>query len=456
MRRYSLQTRLSLSHALVTLAGLLLLGATLVALVGNAQRETTLTTLGQQAQVYATYATSVAADTQTLSSLAPTLSAYVALAPDTVLRVMAPDGGVLYATGDLGRFPSNAALPYLNPPLPIQLVAPETERRFVAVPVARNAQPIGVIELSQPVQRERDLVRQLLGALVPSVLLALGGAALGGHLLARTLVRPLHHLGRVARAVTRGDLQSRSADHSPDEIGQLAIQLNQMTDELQARLGQVEQLADARQQFYRSVSHELRTPLTAIRGAAENLDDDALPDQQASLQIIQLEAARLQRLVEELLHPRDDAPLPMRQRQPLDLQILVEEARQIMLPRAHRVGISLRATSTSMQILGDDDRLKQALLNLLDNALWWTPAGGKVVIEAHPDGDQARVLVCDTGPGIQPSLRSQVWERGISGSGGQGLGLALVRDIVHAHGGSVALLDGPGTIIELRLPLATL
>jgi signal transduction histidine kinase len=332
-------------------------------------------------------------------------------------------------------------------------VAFAQDRRFVAVPVVRNNETLGVIELSRTTARERETLQQLTVALLPSVLLALAGAALGGHLLARSLVRPLHRLEHVATAIARGDLQTRSADRAPDEIGRLAEQFNRMTDELEARLADVERLADARQQFYRSVSHELRTPLTAIRGAAENLEDDALPEQQVNLQIIQREAARLQRLVEELLQPRDAAPLPIRQRHPVDLQALIGDVQRIMLSRAERLGINLQTATMPLIVLGDDDRLKQALLNLIDNALKFTPAGGSVTIEAQRDRKHARVLVHDTGPGTDPALGERVWERGVSTAGGQGLGLAFVREIVEAHGGTAALLNGQGTTIELRLPL---
>jgi signal transduction histidine kinase len=452
MRRFSLLTRLSLSHALVTLAGIALLGATLILLVQKNQRDQTVNALEAQAQVYAAYTAALAGDTVELQSVARTLPTRFTIAPDTALRVLAPNGGVLFATTDLGQFPSREAVPYLAAPLPIQPVAFGKDRRFVAVPVVRNNATLGVLELSRPLQREQAILRLLLLALLPSVLLALAGAALGGHLLARSLVRPLHRLEHVATAVARGDRHVRSTDHAPDEIGRLATQFNRMTDELEARLADVEHLADARGQFYRSVSHELRTPLTAIRGAAENLEDDALPEQHASLQIIGREAARLQRLVEELLQPRDAAPLPIRQRHPVDLQTLITDVRQIMRGRAERLGITLQDQSPPLMVLGDDDRLKQALLNLIDNALTWTPTGGTVTIEAERRNDRARIVVRDTGPGIDPALRERVWERGVSTGDGQGLGLAFVREIMEAHGGTATLLDGQGTTVELRLP----
>jgi two-component system sensor histidine kinase BaeS len=454
MRRRSLTTRLTLSHVLVTLAGLLLLGVALIVIVQRNQRTQALANLTAQANVYAAYASEVALDTNILTAISPTLIRRFNIGPETTLRVLAPNGAVLFASRNLGSFPSTAALAMLTNPLPIQPVAREDDRRFAAQRVVRGDETIGVVEVSQPTAREIALVRQLAGALLPSAALALIGAALAGHLLARSLVRPLRRLGRVASLIAAGNTDTRSNDRSQDEIGQVASQLNRMADELQARLADVERLADSRQQFYRTVSHELRTPLTAIRGTAENLEDDATLEQRAELAVIQSEAARLQRLVEELLNPRDTVPSPLRRRQPVDVGVLVADVMHVMQPRADRSGITLTsATNGKLIVAGDADRLKQALLNLIDNALTWTPPGGQVIIAAQRLDNGAYVSVRDTGPGIDDSLRERIWERGFSASGGQGVGLALVRDVVVAHGGTVALADGAATEFVLSLPL---
>ncbi len=456
MRRRSLTTRLTLSHVLVMLAGLLLLGIALLALVQRSQRTQTLANLTAQANVYAAYASEVALDTNTLTAIAPTLIRRFTIGPDTTVRVLAPNGAVLYASRNLGAFPSNAAVALLTNPLPIQPVAREGDRRFAAQRVVRGNETLGVVEVSQPTAAETALVRQLTRALLPSAALALIGAAIAGHLLARSLVRPLHQLGRVASLIAAGHTDARSDDRSQDEIGQVATQLNRMADELQARLADVERLADSRQQFYRTVSHELRTPLTAIRGTAENLEDDVAPEQQPALAVIQAEAARLQRLVEELLNPRDNVPIPLRRRQPLDVTALTQDVTRIMQPRAERSGVRLISTTEdSLIIMGDQDRLKQALLNLLDNAVTWTPPGGQVTIKAMAMKTMARITVQDTGSGIDPAVRERVWERGFSTRGGQGVGLALVHDVIAAHGGTASLADGPTTEFVLCLPLLT-
>ncbi len=333
-------------------------------------------------------------------------------------------------------------------------MTPEGERRFAARPILRGSIPIGVLEIGQSVRREQEVRRGWVAALLPGALLALASAGLVGWLLARGLARPLRRLGRVADAIAGGDTTARSGDSSRDEIGQLAARLNAMADELQTRISEVQLLADSRQQFYRAVSHELRTPLTSIIGTAENLDDDALPQQREALDTLQSEARRLQRLVEELLNPRQDGPAPLRRRRTVDLGALAVEAGRVMQPRAERAAITVEvAAEHGLVLSGDPDRLKQALLNLIDNAITWTAPGGRVTVDARRDGDHAVLVVRDTGAGVAPELREQVWERGFSANGGQGIGLALVREIAEAHGGAAALLDGPGGVVEVRLPL---
>lgn len=456
MRRLSLTTRLTLSHLLATLAGLLFLGGSLLALVEYSQRSEMLASLQRQAEVYAAYAAGLASDTQTLSAQAAAVAARFPPPPDVVVRIFAANGSPLIPNSPLGQFPSRLVRPYLSNALFLPPVGEDRNRRYAVAPIAVNGQVIGVVETSQGLVGEQRLTRRLLVALLGAGAIASVGAFVLGTILARTLIRPLHHLGHVATSISGGNLATRSPDSSKDEIGQLARQINTMANQLQARLEEVEDLAATRQQFYRSVSHELRTPLTAIRGMAENLEDDATPDQQAALQVIQTEAGRLQRLVEELLQPGEHLLLPIRQKELLDFAALVNECCVLLQPRAGRGGVALHcAMPPVVTVRGDRDRLKQVVLNLLDNALKWTPAGGEIRM-AGKLADSALILTLqDSGPGIPSKLRDRVWQRGVRGAdGGQGLGLALVREVVEAHGGSVSLLDQPGTLIRLTLPLA--
>ncbi len=301
-------------------------------------------------------------------------------------------------------------------------------------------------------------------ALLPASLLALGGAAALALLLARSLVRPLIALRNVAGTIAVGDLSVRADDRGRDEIAQLAREINQMAVDLQVRFDEVQRLAETRREFYRSVSHELRTPLTALRGMAENLEDSATPEQRRSVEIIQAESERLQRLVNELLAGGEREFVALREKRLIQAGALAASVVELMQSRAARGGVALhyQTTSAAGGIGGDADRLKQALVNLLDNALKWTPAGGEIRVAVSDctlrNEPGVAIAVADTGPGIPDELRASIWERGIRGrDGGQGLGLALVREIVEAHGGEVQIQEGPGTTIELcfpRLPVA--
>ncbi|MDQ5851435.1 MAG: ATP-binding protein [Chloroflexota bacterium] len=459
MRRLSLTTRLILSHLLATATALLLLGSTLVFLVVRDQRLQVLATLDAQAAVYAAYAGELAPTTAILEGLADGIVQRFPREPGTKVRIFATNGSLLTSDRSLGEFPSRAVQPLIVTPAPFLPLATET-RRYVAKAIIRDSQPIGIVEVSRDTAAEVRLRRNLLLALLPGSLLAATGALLLANLLARTLLRPLHALRRVASAIAAGELGARSGDRSSDEIGQLAGQINRMAAELEARFDEIERLAKTRREFYRSISHELRTPLTAIRGMAENLEDGAAPEQQRSLEIIQAETDRLQCLVEELLAGGDGSFALLRQRQPVELAELARDVVELMQPRAARASIQLRYDGEDRgTIAGDRDRLKQALVNVLDNALKWTPPGGDVLVrtyEAPLDGAAGiAVSVADSGPGIPDELRATVWQRGTRGrDGSQGLGLALVHEVVQAHGGAASLGDGPGTTVELRFPRA--
>ena len=457
MWRRSLLSRLLWSHLLAVAVALLLSGTTLLLLVARSERTRLVERLDARAAVYATYAAEIAASTAILEGLAPSIVRRFPPEPDTIVRIFAPNGALLTASEDLGAFPSHAVQPFITGQLPFLPLAPQ-DRLMVAYPVRRGDEMIGVVEVSADGMEGARLQHMLLLALAPAGLLAAGGGMLLALLLARSLLRPLADLGHVAATIAAGDLEARADDRRVDEIGRLAAEINRMACELEARFAEVERLAGTRREFYRSVSHELRTPLTAIRGIAENLEEDAPEADRASLGIIQSETDRLNRLVDELLAGAEQPFVARRRLRPIPVESLVREVVDLMRPRAERGGVQLTVGTTGDGVtMGDHDRLKQALVNLLDNAVKWTPPGGQVhvTIGSAPDSNEVQIRIADTGPGIPESLRPTVWQRGTRGpDGGQGLGLALVDEVVSAHGGSAHLLDGPSTTVELRLPAA--
>ncbi|NJM08495.1 HAMP domain-containing histidine kinase [Candidatus Gracilibacteria bacterium] len=167
----------------------------------------------------------------------------------------------------------------------------------------------------------------------------------------------------------------------------------------------------------------------------------------------------MRRLVDELLKAPDAAVLDGERRR-IDLAVLVEELCRLQQGRARRAGVMLAfsAMPELPTIDGDRDRIKQVVLNLLDNALRYTPPGGTVAVEVAraPQAAALRIAVADDGPGVDPQIAAHLWERGVAGpAGGSGLGLAIVREIVGAHGGRVWLEPsqrGAHFVIEFPLP----
>jgi signal transduction histidine kinase len=299
------------------------------------------------------------------------------------------------------------------------------------------------------------------------------GPLVGGPPLLST--RPSSPLGRLSSFVFRPSSSpprpSRHAERPKNELAALASSLARLELGLRAYTTQIAELEQSRVRFYRGVSHELRTPLTAIRAGLENLADGAAPAVRAAdaqgyreaITRLESEAARLSRLVDELLADRDRAAggaFALTARAPLDLSALAAEVCALLQGRAERAGVSLACAGSPLELLGNRDRLKQALINLLDNALRVTPPGGTVLVATLQAGDRARLAVMDDGPGVDPALAERIWEAGQRGgdqstNGSAGLGLAIVREIAAAHGGEAYLDEryGPGARFVIELPL---
>ncbi|MGI8586262.1 MAG: ATP-binding protein [Chloroflexia bacterium] len=236
------------------------------------------------------------------------------------------------------------------------------------------------------------------------------------------------------------------------------------------------ELEQGRASVLRRLGHELRTPLTALRTVLANLADTAAPDDAPALATAEAEAARLSRLVEEIFvmsQGRAGTPLSTR---PTDLSALAEAGCALFAARAGRLGVTLRGPETGaapVVVRGDPDRLRQVLVNLLDNALRHTPPGGLVTVSTEAVEGEALLTVRDNGEGMDPVTSRWAFEPYYQGGsphpaeianetgqpggiGSSGLGLAIVREIATAHGGSVSLESSPGmgTTVCVRLSLA--
>jgi two-component system, OmpR family, sensor kinase len=323
------------------------------------------------------------------------------------------------------------------------------------------------------------------------VLLVLAGV---GAVIIRASLRPLVEIEQTARAIAAGDLTRRVPDRDPrTEVGRLGRALNTMLAQIEAAFGaraaseaSARRSEDRMRRFVADASHELRTPLTTIRGFAELYRQGASRDpteaspaeveaRQAELdrlmRRIEDQAARMGLLVEDLLLlARLDQQRPL-DRRPVDLLALaadaVHDARAVAPDREIELVLGTGDGDHALVVLGDGQRLRQVLANLVDNALTHTPAGSPVEVRvgASPiDGRPgAAVEVVDHGPGLTPEQAERVFERfsradpaRSSAAGGTGLGLSIVAALVAVHGGTVRVDSVPGRGARFRvvLPLA--
>jgi two-component system, OmpR family, sensor kinase len=290
-----------------------------------------------------------------------------------------------------------------------------------------------------------------------------------GWLLARAALRPIDRLAAAAHAIGAARDFSRrvaEADGRPDEVGRLAQEFNRMLAQLEAAYHQLEAALAAQRRFVADASHELRTPLAVLRG---NLDllGSALPvvneDSEAPghlLADMQSETERMGRLVGDLLLLAQADAGQHLTLGPVELAPVVRDA--FRAARFFREGIELRLGSQpeDIWVAGDADRIKQVLLILLDNALKYTPIGGRVSVEARLSGTHVVLNVADTGPGVPPAVRERIFDRFYRadvarGRGGAGLGLAIARWIVDEHHGKLRIesnIPGPGSVFSIWLP----
>lgn len=226
-------------------------------------------------------------------------------------------------------------------------------------------------------------------------------------------------------------------------------------------------LEQMRTEFVSNVTHELRTPLTSIQGFAETLLEGALDDPGTArhfVTIIQKESGHLNRLIEDLLDlSRIESGRWKMRKEPVQLRQLAEETVGRLTPRARELGVSLGLAIPEglPEVPGDSVRLAQVLLNLVDNALKYTPAGGSVTVSARETGPTVSISVVDTGTGIPKADLPRIFERFYRvdkarsrATGGTGLGLSIVKHIVEAHGGSISVVSdvGQGAAFTFTLP----
>jgi signal transduction histidine kinase len=276
---------------------------------------------------------------------------------------------------------------------------------------------------------------------------------------ARRIVGPLQDMMEASQRIAAGDYHQRVQVPGQDELGALAWAFNRMAETL-------ERTEQRRMELIGDVAHELRTPLSSIKGIMEGLVDGVLTTEPATFLLVQREVARLQRLVHDLeeLSRAEAGQVPINPRAvaPADM---VRAAADRLRPQFEDKSVSLHVDLPTdlPQVRADPSRIIQVLLNLLGNALQFTPPGGQVTVRALRDGREVVIVVQDTGIGISAEHLPHIFERFYRvdksrsrPGGGSGIGLTIARHLVEAHSGRIwATSPGPdqGSTFSFTLPI---
>jgi signal transduction histidine kinase len=290
-----------------------------------------------------------------------------------------------------------------------------------------------------------------------SAALAAAAALVVGVLLARGVVRPLRRLAAAVGSLKLGVTSPRVGPSAgPGELGELGRAFDAMADSL-------EEEDRLRRALVADVAHELRTPVAVMQAETEALSDGVTEPSRETLGSLHEEVVRLARLVEDLqtLAAAQAAGLELTRR-PLDLARVAADAAQSLAGRFRDSHIHLEQDLPPTPAIGDRHRLHQVALNLLTNAIKFTPPGGTVAARTFMDGTEAVLEVTDSGPGVPECEREAIWERFYRGSAGRartgsGIGLAVVKELVDAHDGTVTVEcpAGGGASFVVRVPVAT-
>jgi signal transduction histidine kinase len=286
-------------------------------------------------------------------------------------------------------------------------------------------------------------------------LVALLLAFLLSYLLTRRVLRPLSQMIDASRQIASGNFAARVDVDPGDEIGELGIAFNRMGDSL-------EQLERLRKTMVADVAHELRTPLTNLRGYLEGLSDGVIPPDKQTLDMLQQENLRLVSLVEDLSQlAKADAARAYLERQKVDLQECIREILTLYRMNFEEKGISVSTRfAEPVTVQADRDKLLQAVRNLVENCWKYTPAEGSVTILCTPAANSVRTDFINSGAGIPEKDIPFIFERFFRAepsrsrdAGGAGIGLAIVKQLIEAHGGQVGAESAPGeTRIWFELP----
>lgn len=334
---------------------------------------------------------------------------------------------------------------------------PYSSVHYVAAPIRSNGQIVGALSVGKPIRDLRGLIAGLRRKIAYSGAIALLVATVVSLALAHWIARPLARLADYSAAVAAGQRAPLPVPRGR-EVAALTRSLEAMREALEGK-----RYVEG---YVRTLTHEIKAPLSAIRAAAELLGEAMPPeDRRRFTENIRREAERLQTLVDRMLElSAIEARRQLDGATPVDLAPLIAEIAETVEPllRLRRLQIDTAAVPPALVVSGDRLLLRQAVLNLVHNAIQATPAGGSLGVALTCEGTHALLTVTDTGPGVPEFALPRLFERFYSlplpgqDRRGTGLGLAFVREVAELHGGSASLgnqADG-GAVASLRLPVA--
>ncbi|WP_071064338.1 HAMP domain-containing sensor histidine kinase [Andreesenia angusta] len=337
---------------------------------------------------------------------------------------------------------------------------PETEERIMAAssPIERaSGEVIGAIRYITSLEEANKTIIKIFMVSMLFVLLTVAMMMMMSVLFSKSIINPLNEINEVAKKMAEGQFSERIEKHYNDEIGELADTINYMA-------GEIVNSANLKNEFISSISHELRTPLTSIKGWSETIVTGDFEDKEEArlgLNIIIKETTRLSQMVEELLDfSKMESGRIVLHLEDVDIRSELEDIVSIARLRAKKDGIDLlyHRTEELPLVVGDKNRLKQVFINIIDNAIKFTPEGKDVYVEADSDEEYVYVKIRDEGIGIPKEDLDHIYEKffkGKSKKSGSGIGLAISKEIMNLHKGELRVDSevDEGTTVTLVIPL---
>ncbi|OEH94025.1 sensor histidine kinase [Bacillus solimangrovi] len=330
----------------------------------------------------------------------------------------------------------------------------------VIVPLLDEERLNGILYIYLPLVTIDEIFKEAKVLVVGISTFVISLVLLVGRLVILKLTKPLHDMERIAYKMSQGQFEEKVPISTTDEIGRLGAAFNQMADA-------VKEEDERRKEFLGNVSHELRTPISYLKGYSGAILDGLVQtkeQEQKYLEIIYHEADRMKRLVEDLLElTKIDNNAIELQENPLVFAQLIEETLVKFEYMLNEKQLTLhKGLDVDVIVMGDEDRLSQVLYNLIDNAIRYTPREGSIHVTLENGSEQCTLQIIDTGVGIPHDKLERIGERFYRVDkarsrehGGTGLGMAIVKKIVHQHHGEwkIESVEGEGTTITVRLPI---